>query len=381
MIPSRFPSVRLARFLLAGIAFLTCRAADPVPDPVFDRPTVLRVALTLDPAAKASLEADPRAWVRASGRVDEREFPRLSLRLKGTTSFMKLGEKPSFTVDFARDGAAGILAGHRRIHLNNSVQDSSYLCDAIASELFRKAGVPAARTAWAVVFLDGRRLGLFVVKETLDDAFLDRWFGRHDGNFYEGGLHQEIDGPLRLDSGKGARDRADLKSLLAAATEGEPAGRWEALGRRLDLGRHVSMLAVETLTVHLDGYSAMHNNYRVHVDPRDGRAVFVVHGLDRMWEQPEWPVPIEPASAVSRAVLATPEGRTRVVERIRELARHNLGDVQVRATVSNLVAVLAPHEPLVVPQAAELEKRILRRTEFVRRRIGDSGDAGSGKPR
>ena len=388
VIPPPFLRVRVASLVLVGTTVLTDLAAAARPDPLFDRPTVLQVALTLDPAAKASLESDPRAWVRASGRVDGREFPRLSVRLKGTTSFMKLGEKPSFTVDFARDGADGDLAGHRRIHLNNSAQDSSYLCDAIASELFREAGVPVARTAWAVVVLDGRSLGLFVVKEALDDAFLDRWFGRHDGNFYEGGLHQEIDGPLRLDSGKGAKEREDLKALMAAATEGEPAGRWDVLGRRLDFVRHVSMLAAETLSVHLDGYSAMHNNYRIHVDPRDGRAVFVVHGLDRMWEQPEWPVPIEPAAAVSRSVAATPEGRARVLERIRELMRGPFADDRIRSTVSNLVAVLASHEPLVVPQAAELERRILRRTEFVRRRIraleeaAGAGKAGaSGTPR
>ena len=134
-----------------------------------------------------------------------------------------MDEKPAWTLDFNKYTRGQSLSGLTKLHLNNSVQDSTYLCEDLSGELFRRAGVPAPRIAWARVKLNGRDLGLYVVKEGITKPWLKKQFGDGDGNFYDSGTHQEVDGPLRLDSGEGSTNRADLRALADAASKGRAA--------------------------------------------------------------------------------------------------------------------------------------------------------------
>ena len=43
----------------------------------------------------------------------------------------------------------------------------------IASDLFRAAGVPTPRVAWATVRINDRKLGLYVLKEAFETEFGD----------------------------------------------------------------------------------------------------------------------------------------------------------------------------------------------------------------
>ena len=62
--------------------------------------------------------------------------------------------------------------GMDKFHLANSVQDPSYLSELICGELFRAAGVPASRIGHAVVTINGRKRGLYYLKEGYDRDFL-----------------------------------------------------------------------------------------------------------------------------------------------------------------------------------------------------------------
>src|SRR5438046_6795441 len=97
-----------------------------------------------------------------------------------------------------------------KLHLTNSLQDPSYLAELICGELFRAAGVPASRVSHATVTINGRKRGLYYIKEGYDKLFLKRYFGNRDGNFYDGGFLRDIDQPLQLIMGKNdVKDRAD----------------------------------------------------------------------------------------------------------------------------------------------------------------------------
>src|SRR5207249_5635427 len=125
---------------------------------------------------------------------------------------------------------------HQRFHgidklaLNNSVQDPSYLTEALCGELFLAAGVPTPRATHARVELNGRDLGFYVLKEGFDRTFLRRHFQNVNGNLYDGGFLREITEPLERISGEGdVPNRADLKALAAAALEPNHSLRLERL--------------------------------------------------------------------------------------------------------------------------------------------------------
>src|SRR5262249_19471975 len=150
--------------------------------------------------------------------------------------------------------------------LNNSVQDSTCLNEKLARELFAAAGVPVPRADHAVVTLNGREFGLYVLVEGYSKQFLKRYFKRTDGNLYDGGFLRDIDSPLEVNSGKNPRNRTGLAKLLAATREPDPDKRFLALERILDMDRFISMLAMETILCHWDSYSMNRSNYRVYHD-------------------------------------------------------------------------------------------------------------------
>lgn len=340
-------------------------------DALFAGPTLIDVRLTLSAAAQASLLKEPRTWVEAAARIDGTEMPRVTVHLKGATSFMPLDKKPSWTLSFNRNMPDRRVFGLKRIHLNNSVQDSSYLCEDLAGELFRRARVPCARAAWAMVRLNERRLGLYVLKEALNKDFLSRHFADTDGNFYDGGLHHEIDEKLLLDSGDGPQDHSDLRALYAASVNPDLPARWHQLTALLDIDRFVSMMAMEALTAHIDGYSLMQNNYRIYFEPPHGRAVFIVHGLDRMFEQPELPMEPPMRAVLSRGILAVPEGRARYRQRLSELAEKVFVAEWINDRINAAIRLLEPSEPLVKPQAELLRKRIMTRMVLTERMLAE----------
>src|SRR5205085_9247534 len=105
----------------------------------------------------------------------------------GTGSFRPMEDKPALTLDFSRFKAGQKFHGVRRIYLNNSVEDPTYANEKIGSELFLAAGVPAPRVTRALVELNGRALGLYVLKEGFTEEFLARHFNRVSGELYERG--------------------------------------------------------------------------------------------------------------------------------------------------------------------------------------------------
>ena len=77
-----------------------------------------------------------------------------------------------------------------------------------------------ARADHAVVTLNGRELGLYVLVEGYSKQFLKRHFKRTGGNLYDATVVQDIDTPLQVNSGKNPGDRSELDRLVEATREG-----------------------------------------------------------------------------------------------------------------------------------------------------------------
>jgi spore coat protein H len=333
---------------------------------LFARPTLLRFEIELAPGEAASLRREPRRWVPARVKVEGQELTRVGVHLKGMEgSFRPLDGKPCLTLSFGRFNSGQRLFGLRKIYLNNSAQDPTYQCEDLSGELFRRAGVPAPRTAWATVALNGRPLGLYVLKEGFSKEFLGLYFPATGGNLYDGGLHHEINEPLELDFGDGPRDRADLQTLTSAAQCPDPAARWTRLQVALDVDRFVSFMAMEVLANHIDGYCLMQNNYRIYFNPTTTQAVFLPHGMDRMFGEPEARLDPPMRALVANALMTTPNGQSRYRQRLGELATQVFQPAWMTNRISEVVRLLAPVDPLVEREAKPLQERILKRAAWV----------------
>src|SRR5262249_22890778 len=148
------------------------------------------------------------------------------------------------------------------------------------------------RADFATVLLNGRDLGLYVMLEGYNKDFLRRYFKNVKGNLYDGGFCQEVGSGLTVNSGDHPDDRTDIDRLMAAAREPVET-RWARLQEILDTDRFISMLAMEVLTCHWDGYGLNRNNYRLFHNLETDRMIFMPHGLDQMFDYPPGRYPAE----------------------------------------------------------------------------------------
>ena len=164
----------------------------------------------------------------------------VAIHLKGGSgSFRGIDDKPALTLNFDRFHKAQYFHGLDKIHLNNSVQDPTFMTENICGALFRSAGVPAPRATNARVELNGRDLGFYVLLEGFDTLFLRSHFQNPYGRLYDGGFCVDITAPLQVLSNTGPKDRADLRALMLAAQEPDPGKRWRRLEPLLDLDRFI----------------------------------------------------------------------------------------------------------------------------------------------
>jgi spore coat protein H len=257
-----------------------------------------------------SIRRDPRKNVRATVRVGDQVFEDVALHLKGAAgSFRNFDDRPALTLNLDKFVEKQNFRGLDKFHLNNSVQDPTYLCEAVCGELFLAAGVPAARAAHARVTLNGRDLGFYGLKEGFNKQFLARFFKNNKGNLYDGGFIREITDDLERDSGEGdVANREDLKALAAAAKEEDDSDRLEEMRKVLDVDRFLSFMALEVMTWHWDGYCLKQNNYRVYHNLDDGKIVFMPHGMDQMFWDVNGALIPQFEGLVARALIHTPEG-------------------------------------------------------------------------
>lgn len=330
--PSPVPAPQVREPEPAPAAVRTEEVATPVPaveegeprkDPsakLFAPGSIPHFDITLTPAAWNALERNPREYVEATVVVDGKKLERVGVHLKGAAgSYQPLGAHPALTLKVNEFVKGQKYRGLTKLHLNNSVQDPTYLHERIAGELFLAAGVPAARATQARVVLNGRDLGIHVLKEALDRRFLRRHFKDDSGNLYDGGFCQDVYQRLENDTHRESTDQSDLKALVKASQEPDLAMRWQHLGEVLDLERFARYLVLEVLLWDWDGYALKPNNYRVYHDPQTDRLVFLPHGMDQLFAQPEAPISPSMGGIVARAFVSTPEGRALYRARLREL--------------------------------------------------------------
>ena len=166
----------------------------------------------------------------------------------------------------------------------------------MAAGVFRAAGVPAPRTAFAEVTLtvpgkhDKEYLGLFTVVEEVDAAFLADRFGSDKGlvmkPFGVRGLDHLGDDWERY---KGAyrphRDatKDEAKRVIEFATlvnKADDAEFVKRIGEFLDVDSFLRFLAANALTSNLESFFALGHNYVLYLDPKTNRFHFLPGDLE-----------------------------------------------------------------------------------------------------
>lgn len=321
---------------------IICQAAERAPRrDLFEQPGRHKIQIELSAGALRSLQIDPRKDVPAVVRAGGRVFSQVALHLKGSGTFQPIdGDKPSFTLDFGQFVPERRWGTVGKIHLNNSMDDPSYVKECLGSELFRAAGLPAPRVAHALVQLNGRSLGVYVVKESVTDL-LARFSGE------PGSLDAMRTGPdgrrsAPSSGGFGLATAADLERLASAAADPDAARRWQQLGALIDLDQFVSFMALEIMLAHWDGYCLNQNNFGVYRAEASGKLAFLPAGMDQILGKPDLTWQPDMTGLLARVVMETPIGRQRYQERFRTLFQRHFISRELTNRACALLGGLRP---------------------------------------
>jgi hypothetical protein len=257
-------------------------------DALFPYDEVLHIELFLDEEAYDTLAASGTNRVPAGLGWEGVWLPEVELTLKGGIgSFRELSGKAGFRINLDALTPGQRLRGLENITLNSMVQDRSGVHERLVYMLMRQAGVPAPRTSYARVTLNGEYRGLYLMLEPPDDQFLKRWYDDPDGNLYEGayGVDLTAGGLWGFEHDEqGAddvTDRSDLMRLVELLDTPAGEDRVAELEALVDVDLTLLAMASEVITGDWDGYFYARNNYRLYHEPSTDQFSLLPWGMDQ----------------------------------------------------------------------------------------------------
>lgn len=283
-------STVLATFALAlwcALALPSAALGDEA-ETLYDPGSVFVIHLTLPHKGIEEVETEPDEYAETQGEFtiaatagtpSTEGTPsapvKVQIRLKGSASFADLSGKAAFKLKFAKGERP---FGLKKMTLNNMVEDPSMTHETLAYEAFRAAAVPAPRTGFAYVYLNGLDYGMHLNVETVDDQALERIFGikfEDPQHLYEGEYGTDVLPGEAASFGVDEGDEGNIGDLeaLIGAVNGDGAQPWSTrVAPYADLAEMTRMWALEKYTGQWDGYSgeeghAQPNNYYLYGNP------------------------------------------------------------------------------------------------------------------
>jgi len=222
----------------------------------------------------------------------------IGLRLKGSTSLQRLDAQPSFKIKFNWSSLKGQrFLGLKRMTLHAMTQDTSMIHEASAYRLYNLMGVPAPKTGYAQLFINGRFKGLYLNVETPDEIMLSSRFSDPTKHLYEGQAFKDFkpgNGDGDADSGAFTVDvgwtttpsKSDLNAAIRVANMSISSAKsgaawWKAMGVTFDRSKLVMGFAVDNFTGNWDSYSgSIVNNYFARSN-QNGKFTLMPWGADQ----------------------------------------------------------------------------------------------------
>ncbi len=357
----------------------------------FSDTVVHEVAITLSEDARRSLTADPYEFATAAAVSFDGEFVmEPGIRLRGKIgSFRTLDGKPKFKIDFGEFVDGQELHGLKSMALNNEVVDCSYVREPVAYGVYRDAGVPAPRTGFTHVTVNGEDYGLYVAVEVPDSRFLaDRLPGDDDGQLYDGKYAYYEDGSYTLldfDLGVDAlyqleegeeNGNQEIFGMTAAIEASSASGSFGAgLDSAVDWDEIHTNFAVEQWLGHIDGYAMNRNNYRVYFRPSDGRMSIMPWDFDYAFlEDYSWGMSwYTPSGSIARLCWQDPACLAAQADGMRAV----LNTIDTDATLTRIDGMTALIHDYAVsdPKRECANRRITAEQELVRAWVETRSDA------
>jgi len=238
-------------------------------------------------------------WATGSVTFGDRSFKNVGIRYKGngTIGDAANSAKKSFKIDLDHFGGTETYRLRKTINLHCEMADPSQLREALGYSIYRAAGVPAPRTAFAEVRLtvpgkfEDHFLGLYTVVEQVEKRFLRDHFGPDKGLLMkpEGARdfdHKSEDWKAYKDAYQAKREPTadELKRLIGFCRlvhKADDETFRKEIGSYLGIDNYLRFLAATAFIANTDCIFVTGHNYFLYLHPTTGRFHFAPWDLDR----------------------------------------------------------------------------------------------------
>lgn len=224
-------------------------------------------------------------------------FADVQTRYKGNATYMASRNqlKRSLKIDLNKFVKGQKIGAVTELNLHSSVMDPGWMNEALSYELYREAGVPSPRTAYAQVWLtvpgeyDTQYLGLYNLVENVDKHFLDEHYAspgalfkpEHTDIFADLGddfsAYEKAYNPKTSVSTKQKERFLEFVRLLNKADDAEFAAKAPDY---LDLDELARYFAVTVWIAAMDSPLAMDHNYYLYLDAQTMKFQILPWDLD-----------------------------------------------------------------------------------------------------
>lgn len=309
---------RFICFLLAGSCpfFHFAGFGQDLPDwgPVFPQDEISRLEVFIDEDSLAFLLHPDSAWsdheypatVVFSNSLVNDTLGNTGFRLRGNTS--RLAAKKSFKVSINAFEQGRHYYGLEKLNLNGQHNDVSLMRSKLCWDSYLDSGLPASRTSYCELYINGEYKGVYLNTEHIDEQFVRRWFGNGSGNLYKCLYPADLaylgSNPdnykieqfgRRVYDLKTNRYRDDYSDLaeLATVLNSAPDDNFvcEITGI-LNVDAYLKIAAWDILLGNWDGYIYNKNNYYLYKNPFTGQFEYIPYDLDNTlgidWLGEDW---------------------------------------------------------------------------------------------
>jgi hypothetical protein len=240
------------------------------------------------------IPGDP-IWVKSTVKFNDKEWKNVGFRLKGNSSLSQAWGsgiyKLPFKLEFDQfeDEIAEVkdqrFYGFKEFSMSPGQGDNSLMRDKIVNDLFRDAGIPAAKTAFYKIYIDFgdglKYCGVYTMVEVIDDSMIKTQFGEKSGNIYkpESNFSTFTQSLFEKKSNETAGDYSDVQAVITAlnaTTRTTNASLWRTnLEKSFDVDHFLKYLAINNTIVNWDAYGAMAHNYYLYTPLNTGKVTWI----------------------------------------------------------------------------------------------------------
>jgi spore coat protein H len=271
-------------------------------------------------------------WASATVFSDGKTYKNVGVRYKGNFTYIASASslKRPLQIDLDHYDEGVRYHGLKKLYFSNGITDPTRGRETLALSVFRAAGVPAPRTAYAEVTLtvpgkyDKEYVGLYTFIEHVGSSFLKDHFKSAKG------LLVKPEGLRSLDylgedwkpyedryRPKNEATKAQKERLIAftkLVNKADDEQFRKEIGSYLDIDAFLRYLAVNGLVANLDSFLGMGHNYFIYLRPDTNKFVFIPWDLDLSMGM--WPMAGPPEQQMDLSINHPHMGQNKLIDRL-----------------------------------------------------------------